>query len=99
MGKLTLMIDEMLMQADKDPGEEMKRVLGGGLHVVIKSEKSAYVLILARKAAGPDEREMQTFFNHWPYKLPERPVVENGVWSGGREGWPALRCRIPRRLF
>lgn len=100
MGKLTEIVSEMLDQADKDPGEEIRRVLGNGLHVVIRSERSAYVMLLARRVTGPAEGEMLTFFNHWPYALPEKPAIENGVWERrGLDGWPALQCRIPRRLF
>lgn len=96
MAKLTDILDDLIARVDKDPEYPARAVLQRGLWVVVASEKSAYQLVLSRKGEGPSEQEMQTVLKFWPYTLPEKPAVHDGVYG---DGWPALECRIPRRLF
>ena len=96
MARLSDILDDLLEQADKDPAYLARRELRGGLNVIVCNDKSAYVLILARKGAGPSDEEMGTVLRFWPYALSVKPEVNNAVYGNN---WPALQCRIPRRLL
>lgn len=101
LGKLETMLIEMIDEVDKDPEYPARRVLGGGLRIVVsRAGRGGYGLLIARKGfPGPSDVEMRTVLNNWPYGVPEPPAILEGIWSDGRVGWPALQCRVPRRFL
>lgn len=86
---LRQIVKDLLAQAQADPMQYKRIKLKKGLTIMIRYERTAYTLILARQDQRPSEAEWKTVCKHWSY-----PIAEPNFESGFQKGQYYLKGRV-----